>query len=59
MKRKESITEVKAQNERRETDKFDHKKKTERHAPRERHREIDRARVDARGLRRQVVCDVL
>ena len=35
------------------------KKNTERHAPRECHREIDRARVDARGLRRQVVCNVL
>ena len=59
MKRKEVTREVKVQMERRETDKFNHKKNTERHAPRERHREIERARVDARILRRQVGCDVL
>ena len=47
------------QNARRENRQIWPQKITERHAPRESHREIDRARVDARVLRRQVVCDVL
>ena len=57
MNEKERVRPV--ENEKQETDKIDHKKNTERHAPRESHREIDSARVDARALRRKVVCNVL